>query len=404
MKKTLLIVSLFTTIIIAQSSSEKETFGITFGGFVKTDVMFDSRQNVTIREGHFLLYPENKLFDVNQKDVNAESNFNILSIQTRLTGKITAPDVLGAKTSGILEGAFFGHTNPDINGFRLRLAFVKLDWEKTSIIAGQYWHPMFLTEVFPNVVSFNTGVPFQPFSRNPQLRFTQKFGTTSLTATAYTQRDFASPGSVGASSIYMRNGVIPGLNLQAAFGFPHLLFGFSGDMKRLRPRLVTEANYSTTETITSYAGTIYGKYYENDFSVKLQGVYGENLNDLTMLGGYAVYEKDPITKIEKYTNLKVFSVWADAAYGKVTEFGIFVGYTKNLGAEKDFATPYTRGLNIAYIYRVSPRVIYNVGKFRIAGEVEYTVASYGTPDAKGKVDLNEPVANIRILTAFYLFF
>ncbi|MDP2301670.1 MAG: hypothetical protein Q8N03_04505 [Ignavibacteria bacterium] len=404
MNRILLILIFGTTLLTAQSSGDKAGFGISWGGFVKTDVLFDSRQNVTIREGHFLLYPENKNLDVDNKDINGESSFNMLSIQTRLTGKITAPDVLGAKTSGVLEGAFFGHTNPDINGFRLRLAFVKLQWENSSFLAGQYWHPLFITDVFANVVSFNTGVPFQPFSRNPQLRYTYKTGGTSIIATAYSQRDFSSTGPNGISSEYLRNGVIPGLNLNTMFEFPNLLFGISGDMKTLRPKLVSEAKYLSNEKITSFAGMVYGKYFKDEFSIKMEGVYGSNLYDLTLLGGYASYEKDVITKIEKYTNVNVFSAWTDIAYGKSTEFGLFAGYTKNLGSEKAILTNFSRGTNIAYVYRISPRVIFNIGKFRLAGEVEYTVAGYGTADSNGKVTNTEEVANLRLLTAFYLFF
>ena len=69
---------------------------------------------------------------MNNIDINAKSGFNILSIQSRLTGKITGPDAFGAKTSGQLEGEFFGTADSDVNGFRLRHAFVKLDWENTS--------------------------------------------------------------------------------------------------------------------------------------------------------------------------------------------------------------------------------------------------------------------------------
>ncbi len=404
MKKIFLLLLITSIVISAQNSEEKPSFGISWGGFVKTDFIFDSRQNVTIREGHFLLYPENKLNDVNSKDINAEPNFNILSIQTRLTGKISAPDVLGAKTSGVVEGAFFGHTNPDINGFRLRLAFVKLQWANSSLLAGQFWHPLFSTDVFPNVVSFNTGVPFQAFSRNPQIRFTQKLGMANISATAYSQRDFASPGPVGASSVYMRNAVIPGLNLQTTLEFSNFFFGAAGDFKTLRPKLVTEKNYSTNEKISSFAGSAFGKFSIDDFSLKFEGLYGQNMNDLTLLGGYASYDKDTATGIEKYTNLNVLSLWTDIAYGKATEYGLFIGYTKNTGSDKDFTTAYTRGLNIEYIYRISPRVIFNLGKFRFAGELEYTVAAYGTPDSKGKVQNSEEVSNLRLLAAFYLFF
>ncbi|MCB0316360.1 MAG: hypothetical protein KDH84_24420, partial [Calditrichaeota bacterium] len=104
-----------------------------------------------------------------------------------------APDAFGAKASGVIEGAFFGHTNDDINGFRLRHAFVKLAWEKTALYFGQYWHPMFVTAVFPGVVSFNTGVPFQPFSRNPQFRLEQTMSSSAKFIVALlSQRDFAS--------------------------------------------------------------------------------------------------------------------------------------------------------------------------------------------------------------------
>ncbi len=107
-KKLLLlfIILLFSIISIAQ---EQPKFGITFNGFVKTDVIWDSRQTVNIREGHFLLYPANELLDKNGDDINATANFNILSIQTRLRGNITGPDAFGAKTSGAIEGEFFGH-------------------------------------------------------------------------------------------------------------------------------------------------------------------------------------------------------------------------------------------------------------------------------------------------------
>jgi hypothetical protein len=157
MKKSLFLV-LFSVILTATSiAQDNNSFGIRFSVFVKTDIFWDSRQTVAAREGHFLLYPQNEKLDANDEDINAKANFNMLSIQTRLRGTITGPDALGAKTSGVIEGAFFGHTSGDINGFRLRHAFVKLNWTRTELLVGQYWHPAFVTYCFPGVVSFNTG-------------------------------------------------------------------------------------------------------------------------------------------------------------------------------------------------------------------------------------------------------
>lgn len=98
----------------------------------------------------------------------------MLAVQSRLTGKITGPDFLGAKTSGMMEGEFFGTTDGDINGFRLRHAMMKASWSKADLLLGQYWHPMFVTDCYPGVYNFNTGVPFQPFNRSPQIRLTLK--------------------------------------------------------------------------------------------------------------------------------------------------------------------------------------------------------------------------------------
>lgn len=407
LKLTILGISTFFLVILFNSSNyaqEQKSFGISFGGFVKTDIIYDSREVNALREGHFLLYPVEEKKDVTGAILNDRSSFNILSIQTRLTGKITAPDVLGAKTSGVIEGAFFGNVEGDINGFRLRHAFVKLEWESSSLLVGQYWHPMFIAESFPDVVSFNTGAPIQPFSRNPQIRFAQKFGAMSFIATAYTQRDFQSGGPQGSSSIYMRNSGLPGFNVQAQFQLTGLLFGLGGDFKTLKPRTVSDKNYLTNETVSSYAGMAYGKISSGDFSLKVEGVYGQNLTDLLMLGGYGIYEKSATTGIEKYTATNTYSVWSEIIYGKDVQFALFGGYTKNDGADKPITTNYARGFNIDYIYRVSPRLVINSGKFRVAGEVEYTSAAYGTPDTSGKVQNSKEVANLRVLGAVYLFF
>jgi len=185
----------------AQTEEKKPAFGITFSGFVKTDIFYDTRQTVSIREGHYLLYPKALLAGPDGDDVNDRGNFNILSVQTRLAGKITGPDALGAKTSAYIEAEFFGTSDADINGFRLRHGYLKLEWTRSELMIGQFWHPMFVVESFPDVVSFNTGAPFQPFNRSPQVRYTRRLGAVALTATALAQRSrFSAVVSSAAAS------------------------------------------------------------------------------------------------------------------------------------------------------------------------------------------------------------
>ena len=85
--------------------------------------------------------------------------------------------------------------------------------------------------------------------------------------------------------------------------------------------------------------------------------------------------------------------------------GLFIAYGKNLGAGQTVAGPYyARGSNIDYAYRVSPRLVFNAGKFRLAGELEYTVAAYGTTNEKGYVSNPSEVGNLRFLLGVYYFF
>lgn len=402
MKKLLLIL-----LLIINSISFAQDFGISFSGFVKTDVIYDTRQIVSLREGHFLLYPQNEKLDLNKIDINDKNNFNILSIQTRLLGKITGPDAFEAKTSGQIEAEFFGTSDGDINGLRLRHAFVKFDWSKTSLLVGQTWNPMFISEVFPGVVSFNTGSPFQPFSRNPQIRLSQSLDNIRLVFTAASQRDFSSGGPDGFTSAYLRNSALPILNAQVQYTTGNNLIGAGLDFKKITPRIVTTKNFITEKSISTLSFTGYFKFNPDPVTIKSQVVYGSNLADLMMLGGYAVSSTNATDGQEEYTGIKVLSAWGEVVYGKEIEFGFFGGYSKNLGADENISGAYYgRATDIDYLFRISPRVQYNSGSARISTELEYTTAAYGKNDNsnKGKVINTKSISNLRLLLAVYYFF
>lgn len=401
------IISLFVIFLItgySQNNSDNPA-EIKLSGFIKTDFFFDSRQVATFREGHFLLYPLNETLDANNEDINAHASFNALSIQSRVTAKLTGPLVLGAKSGGMLEGEFFGTADADVNGFRLRHAFVTLNWEKTGLLFGQTWHPMFVAEVFPQVVSFNTGSPFQPFARNPQIRFTHSFDNLKVIAVLLTQRDFTSNGPTGFSSAYLKNTIIPSAHLQLQYKTENFITGAGVDYKTLTPRISTSKNLKADETISSFAGLVYAKYSASDFTWMAEGVYGQNLTDLLMLGGYAVSAVDTSTGYEKYTTLNTFSIWSDISYGKDIQPGLFAGFTKNLGAdEKIIGSFFTRISNIDKIFRVAPRVVFNFSNVRFSTELDFTSVAYGKADEFGKVQDPKNILNVRGLVAVYYFF
>lgn len=389
--------------------SAAEAQNIRFTGFVKTDAYSDNRELVSAREGQFALFPLPKRF-VSGEDVNDNRQFNMVSIQTRVTGHLSGPDAFGARTSGMIEGAFFGASDANINTFRMRHAFVRLDWENTQLIVGQFWHPMFITQSFPEVVNFNTGVPFQAFSRNPQVRLTYKMGDISLIAAALTQRDFAGPGG----SQPLRNAGIPNLHagIQGTAGGHH--FGTGVDFKTV----VLENKF--TESANSLAAFAFARLNFGRPFFKVYGLVGQNMTDHLMIGGLA---REAVSGgKDKVYPTDIISVWTELSTGFRgdsegirTEFGIFAGYTQNLGVSEDGLTPVpgSRGLafgaaypdtGLDYVWRVSPRAQMQSGPVRFAAEFEYTVAAYGAFNTDLTIRDSETVGNFRIQLSAYLFF
>ena len=119
------------------------------------------------------------------------------------------------------------------------------------------------------------------------------------------------------------------------------------------------------------------------------------------ISGFAITDSTDLTKgFVKYSPLSTMSAWAEIhTNGKKFQFGIFGGYTKSLGSADDVVGPiYGLGTNIESLYRVSPRVMFNSGKVRLAVEGEYTVANYGsTRDIKGVPTDLTAANNMRML-------
>jgi hypothetical protein len=387
----------------AQVNPESQNFGIKFSGLIKNDFFRDTRETYTIREGNFVLYPKEVNIDSDGKDINDKSSFNFLAIQSKLTASITAPDAFGAKTSGVIEADFFGNENAafaDVNGFRLRHAFVKLNWPKTELLTGQYWHPLFIPACFSGVVSFNTGVPMQPFSRNPQIRLTHKPGKFSLTAALSAQRDFTSPSGSSA----LRYSPLP--DFSALISWEHsdkdrknnILTGLALNYKSIQPLLYTTKGtlkYVTNQKVNGLSASMFVRFKTPVYTFKMQAVYGRNLYDLLQLGGYAVHAvTDTARNTVEYTTINNLSVWSEfQTNGDKVQFGLWGGYTQNLGSSKsilnysnkaDGSEITSRGSNIKSVYRISPRIIIKRGHFNFASELEITAAAYAVNDENGK--------------------
>lgn len=419
MRKYLIIVLalLLSGTLTAQEEKESK-FGVKFSGFVKNDFFWDSRQTVAAREGHFLLWPSQVLEDQQGEDINSKGSFNFLAIQSRLSLKLSGPDAFGAKTSGLLEGDFFAQANNNVNLFRLRHAYIKLNWEHLEVMTGQYWNPMFVTSCFPGTVSFNTGTPLQSFARNPQIRVTYQLGRVSLMAAVLSQRDYASVGPVGASSTYLRNSAVPDLHAQLHFGTSNesgmnILAGAGAAYKKIVPRLSSTPTagetYKVDEKVGGFTAMAFAKLSTDPVTAKIQVRYGENIADMLGISGFAATEiTDPVSGESAYAPLRSMSFWGEVHTNSNPQIGVFGGFTSNNGTSEAIlpgVPVYGLGTTIRSLYRIAPRVIYNAGKVRVAMELEYTSAAYGSNYDEFYIPAETTNANnLRVLAAIYYFF
>jgi len=398
------LLSLFMLVWLSMPALFAQQSGVTLGGFVKFDGILDSRQVASAREGHLLLYPLAKSMS-NNEDQNANPNLLFATFQTRLFGKIAAPDAMGAKVSGYFEGDFFGATDATISHYVLRHAWAKMEWKTKEVLFGQTWSPLF-GSVFPGTVNFNTGAPMQPFSRNPQIQLTLKPSANfKVMGTLMQHRDAFE--TVGLGRKAEQRAAIPTAiaGLQAKSG--NLTIGADVMYKTLRP-----ANLA--DNITTGAGDVYLKLDNKNVTFMAKGAYGGDMSDHLSVGGWV---KETLNNAVTYTALNTTTAWVDVQTKKATSVGLFAGYLVNGGASEDLASASTkdysnaRGSNILNVWRVSPRVVHNAGKLRLALEADFTSAEYGSGrDAKGAPTLitsnanDGAVLNMRLLAAAYVFF
>ena len=426
MKKIVLFIGLMGLALVNIASTDSTSryltsrWGVDFSGYVNPHLWADTRQIVGGRDGQLILWPAKPLLDDNGEDINANANFNMLGITSRFGLQFSTPDVLNANVQGYLEADFSGSVNIANNNFRLRHAYIQMEWEKSSIMFGQYWHPLVVHEIMPNVAPLNTGAPFHPYTRQMQIRYAYQVDAFRIFAAALTQRDNVSDGPEGSSAVYMRNAVIPNLHLQMQYKKGNLFAGIAGDMKTLKPRLslttIDTTLLKTDTKISSFTATAFAKYDFSQWDIKFQALWAQNQSDNLMLGGYAEIFSPKENKYT-YTNSNTLSTWLNISKTKGKWCpGIFFGYAKNLGFSDELSTTshifgsgivpnQTDGESIDYLWRVQPRLVFKANeRLEMYTDVEYTSAAYGVQDLKGIIESSSSVGNTRFMFGVvYLF-
>jgi hypothetical protein len=400
-----------------------ENVNVKFGGFARADYYFDTRKGKEAVDGLFYLWPDAVKKDAAGKDMNALLNNNLSATATRFSALFYGPEALKAKTSAYFE---FDFTAGNSGYVLFRQAWIKLDWTKSNLQIGRNWHPL-QGPVVPSTISLNYGAPFNIFCRGEQIRYSNRTGAFTILAATFWQAGHASfgpnvtTGDAEQSLRYLRNAVLPDLNLQLHYTKGNFTTGLMGHYKKLKPReytngfinnegVLTKTTYQTNETVGSFALATFGQYKAGKFVAKGNVMYGQNLAEMMMQGGYARLTLDAATGHETYTASSAVTSWLNLTYGEKIRWGLFGGYQKNLGymdvLDPNVAKFYGRSPEVASMWRLSPSVSYSAGRMLFQFEGEITTANYGVINYadKGKVDNAEAVTNFRLgLSASFLF-
>lgn len=392
------IFSLFILLNIPLLTATEPTSPFKFYGFIRNDFYFNSRLNEEGIDGIYNFFPKPISLNSNGVDENAVPNAEMISVGTRLGMDYLGKEILGAKTSAKIEVDFAG-ASTTYYLIRIRQAYAQLKWEKSTLLVGQTWHPLF-GSVLPTMVSFNAGVPFQPFNRSPQVRFSGELtkNIQYLGAAIY-QMQYTSNGPIGFSQTYLKNSLIPNLYAGLEYKNQNFLSGIGIDYKRIKPDQLY---------ISSLSANAYFQYSKGLFLAKAKAVYGQNLSDLIMSGGYGK-AFDASSQRFFYTNFNSMTGWVNLVYGKKWQTGIFAGYTEILGTGADLwqkdgkFTVYGRGFYsntqemVKNIIRIAPFISYNINGLTFGLEYNLTNAAFGKLMANGLVNQPYQVNNHRIV-------
>ena len=417
MKKLVFLFLIFCSLLTIGQEVKPKSTTLEFYGFVRFESWFDSYKGLNAANEQFFIVPFYAGVDANGQHINQTPTYNFSAMATRVGIRISGPEILKAKTTANIETDFAGDLGVNPAMLRVRQANVVFSWTKSSLLVGQTWHPFWSGKVFPIVGGLNTGSPFQPFNRSPQIRFDYKpFPKLILSAALVSEFQYKSYGFTKIDSMYPkamfytdkselfnRNAAIPEMTANIEMNNGGFAIGAGASLKFIQPTLYTvevvpgkdTKKYVSVEMLHALSFVGYSQYVKNMFTIKAKAVLGQNMTHLTIPGGYGVKSVDPATGGMTYTPYNTMTSFVNAVYGNKYQIGIFGGYMKNLGTKDalyNFGSPaspvvVTPGLvpQVASIYRIAPSFAINISKLRLVFEYELTSATFG----KGNINIGD---------------
>ena len=393
--KNLMLQALIVGLLPVSVNAQKNV-SIDWYGFVAAQSWINTHESVSSADGFLYLYPKDEVQDaVDQHDQRAVPQASWFGTMARLGFVLHGPEIFGAASRAKAELEFSGHQAP--GSVLYRHAFIALDWENSTLILGQTWHPM--NDLFPSTVGIAIGSPFNALNRSPQLRYEYFLGDEKkikLTGAAIFQAANASNGPAGKTFNYSRNSVMPMFYAGVDFTFGDFKVGGGLEYQHICPAVDVNDN-NKKYYLDGLCGMIQAQYAQDKLSVKAKTLIGHNMSHLGICSGFGLVDHLNPGEV-RFAPLAASSSWAQVQWGGDLKFGLMGGYMSNWGAGKDLSAIYAaEGGTIDNMWRVAPNVQYVVGNMNLGVEYELTTVAYGTPQANGTVSDTHNVSNNRLL-------
>ena len=400
-------------------------------GFIRNYMVFDTREvSAGIQDLYFYMPKDRQMVD--GVDQNGNPSFRMLALTSRLGLNVAGYRFGGMLADGTIEADFYCMSG-SMAAFRLRQAYVGLLWDNLEVgdllvNIGQTWHPM--AADMPHITNLETGAPFNPVNRSPQIMFHWTVGKFTWTGGILYPMQFLPVGpiystnpvwnaitgqyeprttySTTKSADFNKYGMIPEVYVGLAFKSGGFLgkagVNFFSIMPRWQAPAITIVDEATKELAFDYDHTsllkarlyavspfLYLQFTKGSFQLKAKSILAQSGEHMNLLSGYAGTFNWNTHALE-YTPMQDWASFVSFQAGRKFQFLCMFGYMQQLGTTRSvFAYLANDRLNTLWLntsadnkiqraFRATPTLAYNLGKLTFSLEYNCTGAWFGEGD------------------------
>ena len=414
------------------SAQEETPSKVKVYGFIRNYMVFDTREVNAGTQDLYFYMPKDRSLGAEGQDANEVPSFRMLALTTRLGLKVGGYQIGETKVNGTVEADFYCMSGSTAV-LRMRQAYMGILWDNLVLgdlllNVGQTWHPM--AADMPHVTNLETGAPFNPFNRSPQIMFHWTVRKLTWTGGILYPMQYLPVGpiyttspvwnaskeayepqttySTTKSADFNKYGMIPEVYLGLSFESRGFLARAGVNMFSSMPRwqapairVVDEAtkelafDYDHKSTLKArlyaFSPFVFFQITAGNFQLRAKSILAQSGEHMNLLSGYAGTYNWAKHQLE-YTPMQDWASFLSFQWGRKFQVMSMFGYMQQLGTTKSvFAYLANDRLNTIWLntvadgkiqraFRATPTIAYNLGKLTFALEYNCTGAWFGEGD------------------------